>query len=864
MWRCRRRYNLFLHLLVMSLWLISSLFLLLGSLPTVHHPTLTLHHNQEPQVLESNEILAKKDGEEFGKYTRKMNSSKNPIQEEEIMKEENTEVIKGSSHSSMTHGSAYKNNGSGSMSLVSNNKRELNGQSKTTTAFGVVENYRLQESSFSDSQKRNGSHSQKRNNSQISSNSKLITDNGEEAIVRGSQGGTNSQIYSGGKQTGDINSETAGKESVDNPERVDPNISSSVILEAGQGGLRDGTNVKSGLSQSKTNININIFATESSTDSSGLTGDVTNITGEGEVVTQKTVNASDIKLSHGMDQSEVSLSQEEIEDIRAKQRKVNEQQEILNLHLYGPITHNTTIILIQVHKRLSNLQYLVASLLSVRGVNQSLVIFSHDFWSQEINHFIRGIVGFRVMQFFFPHSLQLHPNQFPGPSKGDCAWNNTRRGGERCTGDSDSYGHYREAPFTQIKHHWWWKINRVFKGMWMFPGRGSADENVSEGRQQPQTKDTSKTILSRLKNSNNPTRAKREAKDQNEKEDGESRDRNLEKDSASHESKLSKIGVKTERGSITPGDRSKIRGGTNQTKTNITVGKRWKYSNEELNATTKTNQHKDIDVTKEAHDEDGNGRREGVGRWWSGWVLFLEEDHYLSPDALHVLASMISLRPTFCPHCHVLVLGNYNKAPAATFSDKVVVRTWPVSQHNMGYALDRTAWSAISRCAHLFCNYDDYNWDWSLARLVSTCVEPKLKMMALMMTRAMHVGSCGTHIKKSSCNTTLEVEAASHYYQTAANFLFPSTLYLHRKSSTKANVPKPNGGWGDRRDHALCLAMAEERGEEKRKQSLQQLSDLISETKQNKEGLLWLAVRLVQAFSDQDVDNLLRWSSLRS
>lgn len=26
----------------------------------------------------------------------------------------------------------------------------------------------------------------------------------------------------------------------------------------------------------------------------------------------------------------------------------------------------------------------------------------------------------------------------------------------------DQYGHYREAKFTQTKHHWWWKANRVF------------------------------------------------------------------------------------------------------------------------------------------------------------------------------------------------------------------------------------------------------------------------------------------------------------------------------------------------------------------------------------------------------------------
>ena len=27
----------------------------------------------------------------------------------------------------------------------------------------------------------------------------------------------------------------------------------------------------------------------------------------------------------------------------------------------------------------------------------------------------------------------------------------------------DLYGHYREAKFTQTKHHWWWKANRIFE-----------------------------------------------------------------------------------------------------------------------------------------------------------------------------------------------------------------------------------------------------------------------------------------------------------------------------------------------------------------------------------------------------------------
>lgn len=28
---------------------------------------------------------------------------------------------------------------------------------------------------------------------------------------------------------------------------------------------------------------------------------------------------------------------------------------------------------------------------------------------------------------------------------------------------SDSYGHYRESSITQIKHHWWWKLNFIME-----------------------------------------------------------------------------------------------------------------------------------------------------------------------------------------------------------------------------------------------------------------------------------------------------------------------------------------------------------------------------------------------------------------
>ena len=105
------------------------------------------------------------------------------------------------------------------------------------------------------------------------------------------------------------------------------------------------------------------------------------------------------------------------------------------------------------------------------------------------------------MQIFYPFSLQVMPNTFPGASPDDCPrdaskarWACTEYAFaeiERiaqipcvfvdlfsmllymfrmpclcsavkmgCTNAQhpDKYGHYREAIVTAIKHHWWWKV----------------------------------------------------------------------------------------------------------------------------------------------------------------------------------------------------------------------------------------------------------------------------------------------------------------------------------------------------------------------------------------------------------------------
>lgn len=45
----------------------------------------------------------------------------------------------------------------------------------------------------------------------------------------------------------------------------------------------------------------------------------------------------------------------------------------------------------------------------------------------------------------------------------------------------------------------------------------------------------------------------------------------------------------------------------------------------------------------------------------SGLVLFLEEDHYVAEDFLHVLRLMEEAVNRHCPNCNILCLGTYLK-----------------------------------------------------------------------------------------------------------------------------------------------------------------------------------------------------------
>nr|CAG4646895.1 EOG090X0302 [Megafenestra aurita] len=124
------------------------------------------------------------------------------------------------------------------------------------------------------------------------------------------------------------------------------------------------------------------------------------------------------------------------------------------------------VITIQVHNRISYLRKLLQSLSQARWIDRALLVFSHNIYSEELNDIIRSIPFAAVMQIYFPYSTQLYPSSFPGDSPSDCPRDIDKKRaiaiGCSNAETPDLYGHYREARYSQTKHHWWWKANFIF------------------------------------------------------------------------------------------------------------------------------------------------------------------------------------------------------------------------------------------------------------------------------------------------------------------------------------------------------------------------------------------------------------------
>jgi alpha-1,6-mannosyl-glycoprotein beta-1,2-N-acetylglucosaminyltransferase len=76
-------------------------------------------------------------------------------------------------------------------------------------------------------------------------------------------------------------------------------------------------------------------------------------------------------------------------EIRRSIERYNEYQTIINEEVFGPLMNDSIILVVQVHKRISYLRHLIVSLAQAGDISQTLLIFSHDFYDEEINELVQ-------------------------------------------------------------------------------------------------------------------------------------------------------------------------------------------------------------------------------------------------------------------------------------------------------------------------------------------------------------------------------------------------------------------------------------------------------------------------------------------
>ena len=102
------------------------------------------------------------------------------------------------------------------------------------------------------------------------------------------------------------------------------------------------------------------------------------------------------------------------------------------------------------------------------------------------------------------------------------------------------------------------------------------------------------------------------------------------------------------------------------------------------------------------------------------YIVLLEEDHFLLPDALHIAKNHILPKVEECPDNELCLglLGIYPKTfKLISKNDGITKSLWISGKHNMGMIVTLKWIDNLVKNHQLFCNHDDYNWDFSLMKV---------------------------------------------------------------------------------------------------------------------------------------------------
>lgn len=194
-------------------------------------------------------------------------------------------------------------------------------------------------------------------------------------------------------------------------------------------------------------------------------------------------------------------------------------------------------------------------------------------------------------------------------------------------------------------------------------------------------------------------------------------------------------------------------------------------------------------------------------RGHSGHILFIEEDHFIFPNAYRNLQILTELKPYKCPDCYAANLAPWDVNSRGEQWDGLIAER----MGNVGYSFNQTIWRKIHRKAREFCFFDEYNWDITMWATVYPSFGGSVYSLRGPRTSAVHFGKCGLHqgqAENKACIDNGMVKVDVQEIDRIANIKSQWQVQVSNiQAGYKAGF-KGWGGWGDERDHKLCLNFA--------------------------------------------------------
>lgn len=194
-------------------------------------------------------------------------------------------------------------------------------------------------------------------------------------------------------------------------------------------------------------------------------------------------------------------------------------------------------------------------------------------------------------------------------------------------------------------------------------------------------------------------------------------------------------------------------------------------------------------------------------RGHSGHILFIEEDHFIFPNAYRNLQMLTELKPYKCPDCYAANLAPWDVNSRGEQWDSLIAER----MGNVGYSFNRTIWRKIHRKGREFCFFDEYNWDITMWATVYPSFGGSVYSLRGPRTSAVHFGKCGLHqgqAENKACIDNGMVKVDVQEIDRIANIKSQWQVQVSNNQAGYKAGFKGWGGWGDERDHKLCLNFA--------------------------------------------------------